>query len=134
MSYRSIHTKAAWLCLETHLYSHLCLIQIHPTTTGTTARFLCPVHQSKPFCCLSPVCSRQMEYSDIAVFLRGPLQSCLSKARAWLAQSLGSPGSPLGAPISRAACPALALGVNQAKHTQFIKPTLNSFRNNGKEA
>lgn len=36
------------------------LIQIHPTAAGTTARFLCPVHQSKLFCRFSPVCSRQM--------------------------------------------------------------------------
>lgn len=133
VSHRSPHTKTAWLYLETHL--HTFLIQIHPTATGTTARFLCPAHQSKLLCCLTPVFSRQM------VILRGCCISAWSPAelsqqgRAWLAQSPGSPRSPCGCSLFQGRVPAaLALWVNQAKHTQFIKPTFYSFRNNEKEA
>lgn len=104
VSHRSILTKAAWLCLKTRLHTRL--IQIHPTATGTIARFLCPVHQSELFCCLSPVCSRQMVLLRHCCISEGTPAELSQQRRAWLAQSPGSARSPPGRSLLRGSAPA----------------------------
>lgn len=122
VSHRSIHTGAAWLCLDTHPSTFP--IQVHPTAPGTTASFLCPAHQPKLFCCLSAACSRQMvilRHCSISAWTPAELSQ---HSKAWLAPSPGSPRSPRGCSLLQGTVPsALALGVNQEKHTHFIKAT-----------
>jgi len=60
------------------------------------------------------------------MFQTRTLQTCLSKEKDWLAPSLSSHRSPHEHPLCQGSTPgALALQVNQAKHTRLIKPTFS---------